>query len=244
MTEKPKQNNRVAQEIEKANRWGKVKEFFFENPTLVVTLLYLYATSIGIIYSAALYRRFGINIFDYSEVGDFILAAFKNPVAFVSVGVLAAMGLAIVARTRYAVRRIWREKFREVMNEAGWEERLRQKAESSVKEDVRRAYEEGHLNIVHGMTAIIAIILALTIVFTSLILPYYSASKTASSIKAGETQTVDVRYRSFKGSAGQVTEPDLALIGATQKAVFFYDENSKRTIVIPQAQIVSVEIPE
>jgi hypothetical protein len=90
---------------------------------------------------------------------------------------------------------------------------------------------------------IIAIVVTVTIVFSSLILPNFSAARTASSTKHGQYPAVDVRYRSFKGSAGQVTEPNLTLIGAIQKAVFFYDVDDKRTIVIPQAQIVSIEVP-
>ena len=78
----------------------------------------------------------------------------------------------------------------------------------------------------------------------SVAFPFGSATATASSIKDGEQTAVDVRYRSFSGSAGQVTEPNLALIGATQKAVFFYDVDGQRTIVIPQTQIVSIEVPE
>ena len=93
-------------------------------------------------------------------------------------------------------------------------------------------------------TVILTIVIAVTSVFTSFVLPYYSAGKTASSIKAGETPSVDVRYRSFKGSAGQVTVPSLGLIGATEKAAFFYDVDHKRTIVIPQAQLVSIVVPE
>jgi hypothetical protein len=74
---------------------------------------------------------------------------------------------------------------------------------------------------------------------------YFSLVETVQSIKQGEQASLEVRYRSFKGSAGQATEPDVRLIGATQKAFFFYDdENNKRTIVIPQAQLISVEVPE
>jgi hypothetical protein len=53
-----------------------------------------------------------------------------------------------------------------------------------------------------------------------------------------------VQYRAFSSSAGQVTEPGLQVIGSTQKAIFFYDVNNKRTIVIPQGQVVSIEVPE
>jgi hypothetical protein len=33
----------------------------------------------GLLYTAARYGRFGVNIFDYSELSDFILAVFKHP---------------------------------------------------------------------------------------------------------------------------------------------------------------------
>jgi hypothetical protein len=66
----------------------------------------------------------------------------------------------------------------------------------------------------------------------------------AQSIKHGEGPTVEVQYRSFRGSAGQVSKPGLVLLGATQRAVFFYDVNSEQSLVIPQAQIVSIEVRE
>jgi hypothetical protein len=69
------------------------------------------------------------------------------------------------------------------------------------------------------------------------------ANVTAIAVKNGDYHTVDVRYRSFSSSAGQATEPNLTVIGATQKAVYFYDVDEKRTIVVPQAQIVSIEVP-
>jgi hypothetical protein len=55
---------------------------------------------------------------------------------------------------------------------------------------------------------------------------------------------VEVRYRSFSGSSGQVTVSGLEFIGGTQRAAFFYDADAKRTIVIPQTQIVSIEVPD
>jgi hypothetical protein len=53
-----------------------------------------------------------------------------------------------------------------------------------------------------------------------------------------------VQYRSFSSSTEQVTKPRLELIGATQTVVFFYDVADEHTLVIPQAQIVSIEVPE
>jgi hypothetical protein len=56
----------------------------------------------------------------------------------------------------------------------------------------------------------------------------WAALFTASTIKNGENQ----RYRSFSGSAGQVTVPGLQFIRATQQAAFFYDADDKRTSVL------------
>jgi hypothetical protein len=112
------------------------------------------------------------------------------------------------------------------------EERALEKMSERFMRDVRRRW------------VTVAIFISSVGIFVSLILPYYSATQTASSIKHGQYPSVEVRYRSFSGSAGQVTVPDLMLIGATQKAVFFYDVDEKRTTVIPQAQLVSIEVPE
>ena len=71
----------AAKPKEEDTRRGQVKDFLGKNPTFVLTLLYLYATAIGMYYSAALYSKFGINIFDFAEMADFLLATFKNPIA-------------------------------------------------------------------------------------------------------------------------------------------------------------------
>jgi hypothetical protein len=42
--------------------------FFLEHYALVFSVLYSYVTGLGILHSFWLYRRFGINIFDYAEL--------------------------------------------------------------------------------------------------------------------------------------------------------------------------------
>jgi hypothetical protein len=64
-------------------------------------------------------------------------------------------------------------------------------------------------------------------------------------MKQGEQAQTTVQYRTFSGpSTGQVTKSGLKLMGSTQKVIFFYDDKNERTIVIPQAQIVSIGVPE
>src|SRR5215216_3918889 len=102
MAEEPKQDRGVKEIFRKS--WGTGKEFSRQNPTLatllatlVASLLYLYVTGIGLFYSWFLYRRFGINIFDYSESSDFLLAALKNPGALILIAIQAVGVLGLLA---------------------------------------------------------------------------------------------------------------------------------------------------
>ena len=51
-------------------------------------------TFIGVIYSWRLYSLFGVNVFDFAEANDFLLAALKEPFAFlmsvITLGLVAA----------------------------------------------------------------------------------------------------------------------------------------------------------
>jgi hypothetical protein len=237
----------------------------FDNPTFVITLLYFYVTANGIVYSASLYARFGVNVFDYSETADFLLAALKNPISFLSAGLLATIGAAVgTFMARHARRKTQRAMAEIAKLQAAFEEvkgRDEQRAEElrdqivRLQMDIEAELARGFFRRLFGLRpsgsagaekgqAMQMVIIAIIVAFFSLLIPYYFATRTASSIKHGELPTVDVRYRSFTGSAGQVTAPGLELIGATQKAAFFYDGNNKRTIVIPQAQLVSIEVPQ
>src|SRR5215217_8741638 len=100
MVEKPNQEDKDAPGNErKVTSWSVFKESLFNTPTLIVTMLYVYIAAIGIVYSWALYRMFGINIFDYSEIADFLLAAFKNAFALLSIVLIAAIGATVESLT-------------------------------------------------------------------------------------------------------------------------------------------------
>jgi len=64
--------------------------FFREHPAIVGTLLYLQVNAVGVIFSWVLFRNFGINVFDFAEANDFLLAAFREPYSLLSaIGILA-----------------------------------------------------------------------------------------------------------------------------------------------------------
>lgn len=52
---------------------------FKEHPALLVSALYLGASFIGMFYSWAFLRRFDINVFNYAQISDFLIASLKEP---------------------------------------------------------------------------------------------------------------------------------------------------------------------
>lgn len=63
-------------------------EFVREHPAVIVSGLYLFATAVGMFFSWAYLRHFGINVFLYAEISDFLLASFKDPVIWAVVFVM------------------------------------------------------------------------------------------------------------------------------------------------------------
>ena len=64
---------------------------FREHPALLVSALYVAASTIGIFYSWAYLHRFGINVFNYAQLSDFLLASLKEPFTWVLVALAAAL---------------------------------------------------------------------------------------------------------------------------------------------------------
>jgi len=56
-----------------------------EHPGLVVSGAYLAATGVGMLSSWTFYRQFDIDIFHYAQLGDFLLAALRTPLATVAI---------------------------------------------------------------------------------------------------------------------------------------------------------------
>jgi hypothetical protein len=86
-----------------------LSEFFRNHPAILGSLMYVLVTAIGIIYSGILYQRFGINIFDFAEMNDLLLAAFKDAFAFAMSLVTLVLGLGYVLYLRRMALRRARE---------------------------------------------------------------------------------------------------------------------------------------
>lgn len=63
------------------NSWPR--RVLAEHPGFFVSGIYFVASTIGLIYSWAFLRAFGINVFRYAEISDFLLASLKEPIIWI-----------------------------------------------------------------------------------------------------------------------------------------------------------------
>lgn len=68
-------NKRVTQDV--GSKWHA--SLLREHPALLASFLYVAASTIGMYYSWEFLRHFGINVFHYAQIGDFLLASLKEP---------------------------------------------------------------------------------------------------------------------------------------------------------------------
>lgn len=82
----------------RARDW--IAELIQRHPALLASAAYVAASVIGMFYSWAYLRRFDINVFNYAQISDFLLASLKEPFTWVLVFFSVAMILADNASSR------------------------------------------------------------------------------------------------------------------------------------------------
>lgn len=82
-----------------------IRTIFKEHPALLASALYVAASVIGMFYSWAYLQFFGINVFNYAQVSDFLLASLKEPFTWG----LVVLGLLLVSFDNAMSRRVQRK---------------------------------------------------------------------------------------------------------------------------------------
>jgi len=92
-----------------------------EHPTLVLTLAYLGLTFVGMLHDLWFYRFFNINILDFSDTSDFLLAAIRNPLVII-LSLIPVAILLILQQARAAARRKsrWYDNYAEKYSRTRW----------------------------------------------------------------------------------------------------------------------------
>ena len=85
--------------LDRTNRhW--LGELLRQHPALVVSVFYVLASVIGMFFAWNYLRRFGINVLNFSEVTDFLMASIKEPMTWVMTILAASVMFADNAASR------------------------------------------------------------------------------------------------------------------------------------------------
>ncbi len=185
---------------------GKV--LFREHPALAVTMLYALVSAIGLLFNWSLFRQFGVNVFNFMEVGDFLLAALREPLTFV----LSATALVVT----YLIQRLGALELRWLTG----------------RKDKGRFWAGYYwfsrtINN-HAVTGLVGFLL-----YCYLFLALYADHK-SDQIRAGVARQVSVELAS---ESDHIEGRPIAFLGATNRFVFLFDVAADTTHIIPHENL-------
>jgi hypothetical protein len=91
--------------VESRKEDGWILALLRQHPALLVSAVYVTASVIGMLFSWDFLRLFGINVFNYAQIGDFLLASLKEPFTWVIVIMSVLLVMADNAMSRRVERR-------------------------------------------------------------------------------------------------------------------------------------------
>ena len=189
-----------------------------QHPGLVISLTYLVVSLIGLLFSYSLFSEFGINVFLYAEISDFLLAALREPMTFVAAG--AAVLTALLLNGLGSLELRWIRRHPPTTRFGKAYSRLSQATYNS------------------PWTQLIVFIL-----YSFLFLSLYGEYR-SEQIKAGHGEVVQIYIAEGTDSDGSVKPAGRSglLLGTTNKFIFFYDPVTGSTDVIPNESIIRIAI--
>jgi hypothetical protein len=184
-----------------ARRWRRWVDT--EHLGLSITLAYLFLAGLGMLHRVLVLRKFGINVLDYAEPSDFLLAAFRDPLI-----VLACIAPIPVVWLYY--------------RGAQW----------IGKRVPQHHWVHGGARGQEWYGRHRSALFSLTIGLWALAASLTYANSVATDLRAGKGRRVQADVVSGTLPAADDTA-GLLLLGTTQKFVFLYDDARQVTSVVP-----------
>lgn len=186
--------------------------FLRRHPGVIVSVGYVAVSLIGMLFSQALFSRFGINYFNYAEVSDFLLAALREPMTFALAGGAVVVTLLIFGITKL---------------EQQWI------ARRSPKSRVGKFYQ----SVSNWAYNNVGVIIASFLLYAYLFLNLYGDWK-SEQIKTGSGKQVTVELANeVDGAAAGKRLDGVMLLGTSNKFLFIYDLDARRAYIIPNENI-------
>jgi len=192
--------------------------FMRDHWALVASIGYLYLSIMGMSQAYFFFHAFGINVFEFSELNDFALAAFKEPKTLLyGLGMVAYVGLASLMAQVFIKRR-----------------------------EKRKDESSNNSNILTMQMRAMSFMVIPALVFVPIFLPnvlnnsynekwksdYVSDSKNHVEIKLRVSSIHNLPNGEIK---------NLSMLGTTDKYTFFYSKSEKKVIIVPIANVLYVQ---
>ena len=183
-----------------------------ENLGLSLTLGYLFLTALGMFHRALVFYMFRINVFDYAEPSDFLLAALRDPLIILAC-VAPIPLVSLYFRLSY------------------WVQKRTKKTNWLFGGEKHRALVNRYRQPLFVFTAVLWALAA----------SLHYANSVARDLRDGHGRPVRVDLIATSPSASMDTTPQL-LLGTTQKYVFLYDAQKQLTSIIPVSNVARIRI--
>jgi hypothetical protein len=184
-----------------------VPKWLKDNPGLVLTGSYVLASLIGMAYVFQFYRRFRINVLEFTEVTDFLVVVIREP---------ATIALALSSIPLYWIY---------MRTSMPWMNRLRKRWPRLAGDPAKHPERLVMARRIAPYTQA-----AFIVVYAALFLLLFSAWQ-ASRVRAGNYPKVTVELKAETGISGQPITA--TLLGTTARFLFIYRPETRRAEAIP-----------
>lgn len=166
----------------------------------------------------SLFRGFELNIMDFAQISDFLLAAFKQPNTFIQ-------SLITIASAIFAIKRFSRER----------------KDLQTKRLSKSWGFSPRSLRVLDTLVIIVLAVVIITSTVWFFVIPFQWGSWDAKKIKNGNSLKVVVQLKgsNIPGTLSKI-ENETFLIGTAGKFVFFYDNTKKCAHIVPIANILEI----
>jgi hypothetical protein len=206
-------------------------------------LTYIYVTITGMVQAWLQFNAFGINVFEYSELNDFLLAAFREPQSFLAIlGVIAYGGIAYLMQFPTMSIAVWflnwiyRFEVGEKRNIKTSEQNKRVKRLNKVVRIYKKTYK--------WLFSFLFVFLFLTAPYLGPIMVHEGYDeKWKERFVSEPTRQAEVLVKDLekKHGAEKGWIKNLALIGTTDKFAFFYNKSNKEIIIAPLNNVLLIK---
>jgi hypothetical protein len=213
----------VPQSTKQESLTKSILVFMRDHWALVASTGYLYLSVIGMSQAYFFFHAFEINIFEFSELNDFALAAFKEPKTLLyGLGMVAYVGLAaLMAQVLIKIRE-------------------KRKSESESESSILNS------NILTMQMKAMSFMVIPALLLVPIFLPnllnnsYNDEWKSGYISDAKNHVEIKLRVSSVHNLPdGQIN--NLSMLGTTDKFTFFYSISEKKVIIVPIANVLYVQ---